>query len=187
MSLDEKTAVGAHVAQSNVSRQESGPTLSKPSLDDVSSSSTLAPFGGQATPTEEYDGTSQHPFSAFYLHPTTRTSLEQYKSESKDHLKIYEHDLEAGSQTFSSSETPRPSKGCGGAACRTKMGHQNLCVQRSQRRWSPFRNLSKLQFLLVKILIALFIVGVAVGIGIGISKAVGVGVWKSNNSRTDIH
>ena len=186
MSFDEKTAVHAHTVQSDFLQKGLVPPSSKPSLDNVSSDSTLAPISGQATPTEEYDGTSQHPFSAFYLHPTTRTSLEQYKSESKDHLKVYEHDLEAGSQTFSSSESPRPAKGCGGA-CRTKMGHQNLCTQRSQGRWSPFRNLSKRQFLFVKILIALFILGAAVGIGIGISKAVGVGVWKNNNSRTDIH
>lgn len=186
MSFDEKTAAVAHHVQPDYSRKELVLPLSKPSLDNVSSDSTLAPIDGQETPSEEYDGTSQHPFSAFYLHPTTRTSLEQSKSESKDHLKVYEHDLEAGSQTFSSLESPRPAKGCGGA-CRTKMGHQNLCVQRSQRRWSPFRNLSKRQFLFVKILIALFIVGVAVGIGIGISKAVGAGIWKNNNSRTDIH
>lgn len=184
MSFNEKLAVGAPVVQSDFPTKASVPTRSRPSLDHVSSDSTLAPLGGQATPTEDYDGTSQHPFSAFYLHPTTRTSLEQHKSESKDHLKVYEHDLEAGSQTFSSSETPRPANACGGA-CRTKMGHQNLCVQQS-RRWSPFRNLSKTQVLLLKILIAFFIVGAAVGIGIGISKAVGVGVWKNNNSRTDI-
>ena len=185
MSFGEKTAVGAHVVQPDLPRKASALTLSKPSLDNISSSSSLAPVGGQATPTEEYDGTSQHPFSAFYLHPTTRTSLEQHKSESKDHLKVYEHDLEAGSQTFSSSETPRPAKGCGGA-CRTKKGHQDLCVHR-RKRWAPFWNLSKWQILLIKILIAFVIVGAAVGIGIGISKAVGVGVWKNNNSRTDIN
>lgn len=184
MSFNEKTAVGAHVVQPDFPRKSSLLTLPKPSLDNASSRSSLAPSCEQATPAEDYDGTSQHPFSAFYLHPTTRTSLEQHKSESKDHLKVYEHDLEAGSQTFSSSETPRPTKGCGGA-CRTKMGHQNLCLQQT-KRWSLFRNLSKTQILLVKILIALFIVGAAVGIGIGISKAVGAGVWKNDNSRTNI-
>lgn len=185
MSFNEKSAVDAHDVQPDFPRQVLVPAVPKPSLDHVSSSSTLAPSGGQKTPTEEYDGTSQHPFSAFYLHPTTRTSFEQHKSESKDQLKVYEHDLEAGSQTFSSSESPRPAKECGGV-CRTRMSHQNLCMPR-RKRWGPFGNLRKSQILLIKILIALFIVGAAVGIGIGISKAVGVGIWKNDNARTAIH
>lgn len=180
MYLNEKPINGTHLAQPNPS---SLLTLPKPSLDNASSTSSLAPTCEQATPTEEYDPTSQHPFSAFYSHPTTRTSLEQHKSESKDHIKVYEQDLEAGSQTFSSSDVPRPSKGYGNPG--KSKGTKNLCMQKA-KGWSPVRNLSKTQALLVKILIALIIVGAAVGIGIGISKAVGAGVWKNNNSRTDI-
>ena len=185
MLFDEKTAPGAHhIAQPHLP-PSSHLTLPQASPDNASSTTSLVPLSEQATPTEEYDPTSPHPFSAFYLHPTTRTSLEQHKSESKDHLKVYEHDLEAGSQTFSSSELSRPTKGGGGDAGKANTGPKNLCVRRS-KRWSPFRYLTKTQILLVKILIAAVIVGAAVGIGIGISKAVGVGVWKNANSRTDI-
>lgn len=184
MNFNEKTTAGAHIIQSDFPPKSTLLTLPESASNNASSNTSLAPSYEQATPTEEYDSTSHHPFSAFYSHPITRTSLEQLKSESKDHLRVYEHDLEAGSQTFSSSESSRPTKGCDGP-CRTKTSHQNLCVQ-PRKRWSPFRNLSKTQILLVKILIALFIVGAAVGIGIGVSKAVGVGVWKNNNSRTDI-
>lgn len=181
MSSDERTTAGAH-GQPHLTRPSLLP-LPKPSTVNASST-TLVPASEQATPTEEYVSTSQHPFSAFYLHPTTRTSLEQSKSNLKDYPRVYEHDLEAGSQTFSSSELPRPTKECGDA-CKKRTGQKNLCRKHSQR-WSPFRSLSKTQTLLVKIVIAVLIVGAAVGIGIGISKAVGVGVWRNDNSRTDI-
>jgi hypothetical protein len=184
MSFHEKAGDGADVVQPDLPSKPSHLNSPAPPLHHASSEKSLAPTYDQSTPAEEYDPTSQHPFSAFYSHPTTRTSLEQLKSESKDHLRVYEHDLEAGSRACSSTDVPRPSKGCGSTST-TKSGKKNLCVQRT-KRWSPFRNLSKTQTLWVKILMAVLIIGVAVGIGIGISKAVGGGVWKDNNSRTDI-
>lgn len=49
-----------------------------------------------------------------------------------------------------------------------------------------FRDLSKKQKLLVKILIAFIVIGAAVGLGIGIAKATGTGIWKNDNSQSAI-
>lgn len=148
------------------------------------------------TPSEEYDATSANPFSAFYSHPTTRTSFEQLKcSSSKIAIRLYEADLEAGSRTRFSSEPPfstlagvagsRKSKECTVWPCRQELEQKSLATKQT-RGCTPLRKLNGRQKLWAKILIALLIVGVAVGIGIGISKAVGAGIWKNNHEQTRI-
>lgn len=139
------------------------------------------------TPTEEYDPNSTHPFSPFYSHPTTRTSFEQHKCESKTNIHIYEKDLEAGStpRIRQSSEPPRSVKDC-----TVWPGRRQLLEKSNERKrrsgCSPLRKLTKNQRIWVKILIALIIVGAAIGIGVGVSRAVGSGVWKNINSQTRI-
>lgn len=138
------------------------------------------------TPTEEYDSNAS-PFSPFYSHPTTRTSFEQHKCESKTNIHIYEKDLEAGStpRIRQSSEPPRSVNDC------TVWPGRHQLIEKSNERkkrsgCSPLRRLSRKQRISVKILIALIIVGAAVGIGVGVSRAVGSGVWKNINSQTKI-
>ena len=173
MFLNEKSPFGAHVVPADAPPI---PNLlvPKPSIDNASSTS-LAPTYEQATPMEEYDHTSQHPFSAFYSHPTTRTSFEQQKSESSHHIKVYEQDLEAGSQTFSQSDVPKMTKESAGDSGKRQRRTKNLC-KRAERSRNPFRNMSKQQKLVIQILVALIVVGAAVGIGI----------WKNKNSQTPI-
>lgn len=150
---------------------------------DNSSNSSLSPScGPPMTPTEEYNSRSSQPFSAFYLHPTTRTSFEQHKSESKIHIRAQEQDLEAASSTFPSSEVARDSEVW---PCKQQLKKRALNVKRS-RGCSPLSGLTQTQKLWVKLLVALVVIGAAVGIGIGISKAVGAGVWKNSNSQKKI-
>lgn len=148
------------------------------------------------SPTDEYDPSSTHPFSAFYSHPTTRTSFEQLKcSSSKIAINVYEADLEAGSRTrFSSERQPSTLAGVTGSTkskeCKVWPGRHELeqksrAIKRT-RGCTPLRKLNRKQKILVKILIALLIIGVAVGIGIGISKAVGAGIWKNNHEQARI-
>lgn len=183
MFLNEKSPFETHVVPTDAP-PVTNLLVPTPSIDNASSTS-LAPTCEQATPMEEYDPTSQHPFSAFYSHPTTRTSFEQQKSESSHQIKIYEQDLEAGSQTFSQSDVPQMTQGSAGDSGKKPRGTRNLC-KRAERSRNPFRNMSKPQKLMTQILVALIVVGAAVGIGIGISKAVGAGIWKNKNSQTPI-
>lgn len=136
------------------------------------------------TLSEEYDPASTHPFSAFYSHPTTRTSFDQLKSASKTQIAVYTHDIESGTLR-ASSEPSRSTKECTVWPGRNQLKRKNLLMKK-RRGCSPWRNLSKKQKLWAQIIIAFIIIGAAVGIGVGISKAVGGGVWKSTNSQTTI-
>lgn len=151
-------------------------------MDNGSSSSLSPSYDPPMTPTEEFSSRSSHPFSAFYLHPTTRTSFEQHKSESKVHIRTQEQDLEAASSTFPSSEATRDSEVWPG---KQQLKKRALTMKNS-KGCSPMSGLTQTQKLWVKLLIALVVIGSAVGIGIGISKAVGAGVWKNNNSQNKI-
>ncbi|KAL9099126.1 MAG: hypothetical protein Q9163_005333 [Psora crenata] len=173
------------------------PPFSKPSIESITT--TLQPTPSEqasaTTPKEDYDPTSSHPFSAFYSHPTTRTSLEQRNSESRVNIKIYDQDLESGSRS-----TQQPSSH--GHFTPWKARKQECTMwpstskqlekahpaktARGSSTCGPYRRLSKTQKLCIKVCLAILIVGAATGLGIGISKAVGSGVWKSNNSQAPI-
>ncbi len=182
MSLNEKPTIGAEVVQQPKSTYL---TLEKPSLDYASAQSLTSTVDQSHSPAEEYDPTSSHPFSAFYSHPTTRTSLEQHKSESKVNIKIYEQDLEAGSRIVPSSDIPRMKKDCTVWPGKRQLLEKRMKMERN-KGCNPMRNLSKRQKLWIKVLIAMIIVGAAIGLGIGISKATGSGVFKTTNSQTTI-
>ena len=185
MSLNEKPTIGAEVVKSQTQTKPTYLGLEKPSLDNTSAQSLASTADQPRTPTEEYDPTSSHPFSAFYSHPTTRTSLEQHQSESKVNIKIYEQDLEVGSRIVASSDIPRTKKDCTVWPGRHQLLEKRMKMEKN-RECNPMRNLSKKQKLWIKILIAMVIVGAAVGLGIGISKATGSGVFKTTNSETAI-
>ena len=108
----------------------------------------------------EYDPTSTNPCSPFYAHPTTRTSFEQQKNESRINIRIYEHDLESGSQVVVPMKREKN-------AWPKTVREKDLCCQK--RSLNPMRRLSKKQKMWVKVVIALVIIGAAVGLGIGIA------------------
>ena len=184
MSLAEKHAVGVEIVQPL-------PTATAPhqltigrGSEDAKSSLTLT-HTQCPSPDDEYDPSSTHPFSAFYCHPTTRTSFEQLKTESNVRINVYEADLEAG-HSRKSLDPSRRSKECSMKGGRDALKKKSSLLMRDRSGWNPMRKLNKRQKLWAKLLIALLIVGAAVGLGIGISKAVGGGVWKSANDQAPI-
>ncbi|MCJ1375343.1 hypothetical protein MMC20_006578 [Loxospora ochrophaea] len=187
MSLDEKQVVGAQVVPLST------PTTERPHLNLVSPSTshlgTPCPLSASqcTTPMDEYDPTSPHPFSAFYSHPTTRTSFEQAKCESKTQIRLYEHDIESASRIRPSTEVPPAharAKPCTVWPNRCQLNQDNSKAKGG--RCVPLKNLSKKQRNWLKVLLAAIIIGAVVGLGIGISLAVGGGVWKSSTQQTQI-
>ena len=184
MSSSQNLLVGAHVVPST---STNGIARDHPRMSLEPSKYTPSP-SQVPTPTEEYDPTSTHPFSAFYSHPTTRTSFEQHKSESKTNINVYEKDLELGSPSPRIRQSLDPARSvhsCTVWPARRQLLEKHIAMKKSEG-CSPMRNLSKKQRLWVKILIALLIVGGAIAIGVGVSKAVGAGVWKSINNQAQI-
>ena len=162
MTYNEKPTIGAQIMPSYNLPKPNYPAaiLEKPSLESLDSAYVLSTANQPSTSSDEYDPTSTNPCSAFYSHPTTRTSFEQQKSESKTDIRIYEHDLESGSQVVVPTKKE-------GKAWPESIRKKDLCSEK--RSLNPMRKLSKKQKLWTKVVIALFIVGAAVGLGIGIS------------------
>ena len=186
MPLNEKPADGAQIVRPSPTATCHQQLGIERASEDAKSSFTLTPVETQCpTPGGEYDPTSTNPFSAFYCHPTTRTSFEQLKSESNVRIQVYEADLEAG-HSRKSLDPSRKSKECSMKAGRNALKKKGNLLMRDRNGWNPMRKLNKRQKLWAKLLIALLIVGAAVGLGIGISKAVGAGVWKSANEQAPI-
>ncbi|MCJ1467411.1 hypothetical protein MMC07_006035 [Pseudocyphellaria aurata] len=185
MSSNEKSVMGAHVAANVPSTSTNNLLPPNFSQDNASSTFSFTPTEDQ-TPTDENPPSARHPFSPFYLHPTTRTSLEQHQSESKVHIRVHEQDLEAGSSIFPSSEVSRNHKEHAVWPCNNQKYKNSSMKDMRKGGCGPLRRLSRKQRLVAKLLIGLIVVGAAVGIGIGISKAVGAGVWKNANSQERI-
>ena len=181
MDHNEKTTAGAEIV-STYGRPKPGFTShANPSMVSVVSSYTSPTRDPHSK--DESDTASVHPFSPFYSHPTTRTSFEQRASESKVNIAIYQHDLESGSRIAQSTDLPRNRNDSTVWPCANQRAM--LCRQ-NQSRWNPMRNLSKRQKIIVKILLALVIIGATVGLGIGIAMATGTGVWRNANSESPI-
>ena len=183
MTLDEKPIIGASIVRLEPPTQ---PSLeNKPSFDTLSPCSTdLA----EAPTKDDYDPTSNHPFSAFYSHPTTRTSFQQARSQSKIHLDVYQQDVESGSRI---TQTEKLSDG----RLHHRKEDDNVwpCAEQLRKKQeqarlgngracNPLRRLTKKQKTAVHILIALFLIGAITGLGVGISKAVGGGVFRTTNN-----
>ncbi|KKZ66625.1 hypothetical protein EMCG_00188 [[Emmonsia] crescens] len=118
------------------------------------------------------------PLSPFYTHPTTRTSLEQLRSETQVSCQGYKlHDAENGYQMPVKPSIDRPG---------SDRGFWGICPNSKQNKSKWLGRLSRKQRLAVKGLIALMIAGTMVGIGLGITVALGGGVWKSKNQQAQI-
>lgn len=190
MSYNEKHIVGAEVVRlqppSNPSYNN---TLTK--TESISNSTLYPSSEYDATSRDDYPPSSDHPFSPFYSHPTTRTSLEQKKSESKVRFQIYEHDLEAGSRVTQFTQ-PEPAQHCQRddavwPSDKVRKQHEAMAKSKKHGLYSPFRHMSKKQKFWVKVLIAIVIIGAITGLGVGITKAVGGGVFRtSSNSSAPI-
>ncbi|KAK2767542.1 hypothetical protein FQN54_003700 [Arachnomyces sp. PD_36] len=184
MSVPEKDASGAHVTN------PPPPTINIPDPYSTEGRSLLTSSQGGLSPTrtaqslspttpaeEEFDPSlDAKPYSPFYRHPTTRTSLEQLKSETK-FGRGCSQDLEAGTRIRMSGDM---------AANCHRLSGWNQKKPTKHRALNCLRGLTKGQRLAVKLIIAVVVVGGMVGIGLGISKAVGGGFWKSEGQASDI-
>ena len=149
----------------------------------TTSNSTLSPSSEyDHNSKEDYTPSSDHPFSPFYSHPATRTSLEQKKSESKVRFQLYEHDLESGSRvTQSSRNEPAHTDDAVWPSDKVRKQQEAMAKSNEHSSYSPFKHMSRKQKFWVKILIAVVIVGAITGLGVGITKAVGGGVFRTNS------
>ena len=161
-------------------------------IDDADSGHTLTPATSRNLRAEKNGSVSRDPSpaSAFYLHPTTRYSLEASRSESKNNLAGYETDLEANNLSNTNTNTNALIQSRTNKDCTIWPGQKTLKANHKLHRrkgdCNPLRDLDKRTKIIVKVLIALILIGLAVGIGVGVSKAVGGGVWKDNNSSAPI-
>ena len=155
----------------------------KPSMESLSSAFATPATEHPPMP-KTYDPVSSNPCSAFYSHPTTRTSFEQRKSESKVNIQVYQHDLESGSRvahsTYASGTEKNPVW-----PCKSQLLRQESEMRRS-RTCGPFKNMTKKQTLITQILLALLVIGAVFGLGIGVAKATNSGIYKNPNSQTSI-
>lgn len=185
MSYNEKQTVGAEVVHLEPPSKPCyfNQTLTK--TESISNSTLYPSSEYDATSRDDYPPSSDHPFSPFYSHPTTRTSLEQKKSESKVRFQIYEHDLEAGSRVtqFTQPEAAQhcPTDDAVWPSSKVRKQHEALVRSKEHNSYSPFRRMSKKQKFWVQVLIAIVIVGAITGLGVGITKAVGGGVFRTSS------
>lgn len=192
-SFSEKPVIGASIVHLEPPITPSKPSLgNKPSFDTISPCSThLTATEYPTTKEDDYDpiSNSQHPFSAFYSHPTTRTSLEQARSKSKIHIAVYKHDLESGSRITQAEALPERNNKEDDKVwpCAETLRKKKLAMQQKRRGCSPFGRLSKKQRIVVQTLIVVLLIAAMTGLGVGISKAVGGGVFRTaNNSNAPI-
>jgi hypothetical protein len=188
-------------------------TLAPTTMEDLSRISTQAP-----TPTgdgPDYENpSSAHPFSAFYSHPQSQISCEQFKRSSlclppQCHIRN-SVDLEKGlspatatptkEYSFRNSTSHRNSFDPSLTTTRTSNSAYNTpkksaayvsvwpaCEEVRQRnKWARrqrdcrlFRKLTRKQKMIVKIFLAILVIGLAVAIGCAISYKTGGLVWKS--------
>ena len=187
MSLSEKPMVGAQILRAPPPVADKAAPPSKNSYFTLERAIEEEPVSA-ASPLEDYNPSAHaKPHSPFYCHRPTRTSLEQLKNESRVtiHQSPSLQDLDAGNP-------PRLSSVGKDEAIRLWPGKHGKVPKRTKHStqrsgWScSMERLSKRQRLLVKIMIAVLLVGGAVAIGVGVSKAVGGGVYKNANEDTQI-
>ena len=138
---------------------------------------------------KDYTPSSTNPCSAFYTHPSTRTSLEQLRTPSKS----FDADLESGL-----GASPRTSMGSASKPVELTKTYTTVWPEKEnieqetmerkmmRRTCAPLKHFTPKQCILIKVLIGLLVVGVAIGVGVGISKAVGGTFYKSSSQQGSI-
>ena len=183
--FSEKDIVGAQVVHLEPPRvPHCNNTLTR--IESISNSTLYPSSEYDATSREDHPPSADHPFSPFYSHPTTRTSLEQKKSESKVRFQIYEHDLENGSRvtTYTQPEPlqRRPTDDAVWPSSNVRKQHELMVKSKGHNLYNPFQRMSKRQKVWVKVLIAILVIGAITGLGVGITKAVGGGVFRTSSN-----
>ncbi|KIX00379.1 uncharacterized protein Z518_10518 [Rhinocladiella mackenziei CBS 650.93] len=140
------------------------------------------------TPKSEFDPCCNAKItSPFYLynHDSSRPSFDVKKP---DPVQVAIHDVEAGTANLSPSITQEKRDAQNAVAHRFKFWkREKQCMTKPKPRGCMWlKQLPPRQRLIVKLLMALVIIGAMVGIAVGITASVHGGVYKSNNSTTPI-
>ena len=170
-----------------------------------------------STPTsEDFYPVSTNPFSAFYSHPQTRTSLEQLRQCSSSNTRssypqppapayvshlctptVSNIDLELGEKlplaTYSRPSfdpSMAPSSLGPRKPCSVWPGKEHFKSKSKEMKRNrgcwPLNTLGKKQRRLVQALLVLLIIGIATGVGVGVSIATGGGVYRGNGVQEPI-
>ncbi|MCJ1325315.1 hypothetical protein MMC10_001978 [Thelotrema lepadinum] len=164
---------------------------------------------------EDFHPVSTNPFSAFYSHPQTRTSLEQLRQCSTNNLRCsYPQppapaygthlstpnasniDLEHGEKlpfaysrpSFDPSMAPSslgPRKACTVWPGKEHFESKRKEMKRTRGCW-PLNTLGKKQRRWAQALFVLLIIGIATGVGVGVSIKTGGGVYRGNGVQEPI-
>jgi len=142
---------------------------------------------GQRTSDSDYDPCQTAKItSPFYLykHDSPRPSFDVSKSTPQLSLR----DLEAGMNDLSPSvsQEKRDAQSSENRRSRIQDKKKQCLTKPKQRGCAWLKQLPPRQRLMVKMLIALVIIGAMVGLAVGITIAVHGGVYKSNNQTTSI-
>ncbi|KAI6790720.1 hypothetical protein KC363_g3565 [Hortaea werneckii] len=194
------------------------PDLLRPSQDDILrppqmlDSPALTPSTSHEDMAPAYSEKPIPPHSPFYQHPPASFERIHSRQTSKNHLGVYEKDLESGGAgtnlatplTMPDDDNPFTSRISIDAnkECRMWPSRQTLTQQRAAQKtkrraargWAgcaPLREwwttrFTKRQRLWIQIAIAFVLVGVAVAIGVGISIAVHGSYYSSADGRKDV-
>lgn len=195
MASTQPTSFGASItqpAQPDDTLRRSPATLDTPAL---------TPAVSQDSMSAQHQGNLAALRSPFYQHPPASFERVHSRQTSVANQAAFEKDMESGRGSpllLNEAENPFTNKisiDCN-KECNMWPSKQTLVQQKKadkKRRWerqgcagcAPLRSrwakLNKRQRLLIKIAIALFVVGVLVAIGVGISVAVNGTYWSSND------
>ncbi|KAI9742269.1 MAG: hypothetical protein M1818_004169 [Claussenomyces sp. TS43310] len=169
------------IGQPTVSQQSFHHPNAVSMIQDAESAHNVMPAQTCAGQSEHPLGTS--PFSPFYSHQTSCSSLHEAKSESKPSFKVYENDLEAGlTKSQSSLITLKPDPNCPVWPGIKAQKQKSKAERRSKARGCNILNrYDRKTRLCIQTLIALAVIGCIIGIGLGVNKTVGGGVWHDKN------
>lgn len=197
---DEKTTFGASIVPTDDHHADEA-LIPPPRLD----SPALTPAVSRDDMSTTYEGRPIPVHSPFYQHPPASFERVHSRQTSKTNLGTYEKDLETGDVTplaatgdenpFTSKISVDCNKECKMWPSRQTLMEQKTAEKRKQRAREgitgcvPMREWwakqSKRQRLIIKIILAFFVVGAIVAIGVGISAAVH-GTYYSNHGQQQV-
>lgn len=147
-----------------------------------------------ATKTTDFDPCSNaKPCSPFYLynHDSPRPSTDQRPKAS---FNTSTHDLESGSEMLTPSVTQEKLDNtttkmsiCTTTGWRSRVLSKQCSQMTKPKQKSWLQRMPTKKRRWVKAMIALFIIACMIGIAVGIAAGLKSGVWKSNNSTSNIH
>lgn len=145
-------------------------------------------------PKSEFDPCANaKPCSPFYLY--NHDSPRQSENKSRPDISIAVRDLEAGITPQTTNLTPivtkeRRNSNDSGEVRNAAWRPWDLKKQDSRCMTKPkvskWKSLPHQHRLIIKIVVAFIMIGLIVGLAVGLTKALGGGVWKNNNSTSDL-